>query len=259
VIGGRHREDYAGLEVAGTAPGAAIIGDATKELVLPVSYVFATRSFRLKGYSVMVGERPGLRAGGVWNQTCIACHNTLPQFENYWSAAHGPGAPPHQSVLVDRLLPAERQLPVAITDADRMGAGAARRDSFSWAGGRRGRRDARAAGPGGANQPRPVAGPAPDRDRGRLRGLPRRQPGARRTCGPPAQLPAAQRFPGGGTDHRGPNRAEWINRTCARCHQVLFTRYAYTWEGGLRQVTPGGSHINSGEGRDFCWAAAPGR
>src|SRR6185312_15383469 len=29
-------------------------------------------------------------------------------------------------------------------------------------------------------------------------------------------------------------RAEWINRTCARCHQVLFSRYPFTWEGGLR-------------------------
>src|SRR5205814_9252685 len=45
--------------------------------------------------------------------------------------------------------------------------------------------------------------------------------------------------------------AESINRACARCHQVLFTRYPYTWEGGLRRHEPGGSHITSGEARDF--------
>ena len=39
--------------------------------------------------------------------------------------------------------------------------------------------------------------------------------------------------------------------TCARCHQVLFSRYPYTWEGGRRTDQPGGSHITSGEGRDF--------
>ena len=75
VIGGRYREDFAGVEVG--AVGAA---DRRRraELVLPVSYVFETRQFRFKGYSVMVSERPGLRAGGVWNQTCIFCHNTVP-------------------------------------------------------------------------------------------------------------------------------------------------------------------------------------
>jgi predicted CXXCH cytochrome family protein len=42
-----------------------------------------------------------------------------------------------------------------------------------------------------------------------------------------------------------------INRVCARCHQVLFSKYPYTWEGGTRDKNPGGSHINSGEARDF--------
>ena len=53
-------------------------------------------------------------------------------------------------------------------------------------------------------------------------------------------------------------RAEWINRTCARCHTVLFSGYPYTWEGGQRRdPVPGGSAINSGEARDYllghCW------
>lgn len=47
-------------------------------------------------------------------------------------------------------------------------------------------------------------------------------------------------------------RAQWINRTCAKCHTVLFTRYPWTWEGGQRLAQhPGGSTTNSGEGRDF--------
>ncbi len=52
-----------------------------------------------------------------------------------------------------------------------------------------------------------------------------------------------------------PTRAEAINRTCARCHQVLFSRYPFTWEGGVRRGGPvadlGGSSITSGEARDF--------
>ena len=52
-------------------------------------------------------------------------------------------------------------------------------------------------------------------------------------------------------------RAQRINRTCARCHQVLFSQYPWTWEGTHRPSLsspggiPGGSTINSGEARDF--------
>ena len=62
-----------------------------RELLLPVSYVFETRSFRLKGYSVLVGERPGLRAGGVWSETCVFCHNTVPVLRRAVGRAGGPG------------------------------------------------------------------------------------------------------------------------------------------------------------------------
>jgi predicted CXXCH cytochrome family protein len=252
VIGGRHREDFAGLEVTGTSPGAPVIGDPTRELVLPVSFVFSTQSFRLKGYSVMVGERPGLRAGGVWNQTCIACHNTLPQFENYWSAAHGPGAPAHQSVLVDRLLPADRRLAVSITDPGRVVQ--AVQQEIRFLGGRVPEdADARellalAARTNRANlQARHLVeiGVGCEACHGGSREHVEHAD-RRPSFEPRSDFLSIQRASGS-----QPTRAEWINRTCARCHQVLFTRYAYTWEGGLRQVTPGGSHINSGEGRDF--------
>jgi predicted CXXCH cytochrome family protein len=53
-------------------------------------------------------------------------------------------------------------------------------------------------------------------------------------------------LPGGGA-----GTAPAVNRVCARCHQVLFSRYPFTWEGGRRDATAGGSHINSGEARDF--------
>jgi predicted CXXCH cytochrome family protein len=46
-------------------------------------------------------------------------------------------------------------------------------------------------------------------------------------------------------------RERAIDRACARCHQVLFSRYPFTWEGGARHGDPGGSHISSGEARDF--------
>lgn len=45
--------------------------------------------------------------------------------------------------------------------------------------------------------------------------------------------------------------AATINRTCVRCHTVLFSRYEHTWEGARRSYAPGGSNINSGEARDF--------
>jgi predicted CXXCH cytochrome family protein len=46
-----------------------------------------------------------------------------------------------------------------------------------------------------------------------------------------------------------------VNRTCAKCHTVLFSRYPYTWEGRTRRAAPGGSTTNSGEGRDFLLGA----
>src|SRR5262249_6231127 len=113
VIGGRYREDFAGLEV--TEPGGAVVGDPTPELILPGPFVFATQSFRLKGHSVMVTERDGLRAGGVWNKTCLFCHNMNPYFDSLLGAIGGTGA--YQGEVVDPLLPPERRLTYQVTDA----------------------------------------------------------------------------------------------------------------------------------------------
>src|SRR5205085_775084 len=38
---------------------------------------------------------------------------------------------------------------------------------------------------------------------------------------------------------RAITEAEWQNRACARCHQVLFSRYPRTWEGGVRRAPEG--------------------
>jgi predicted CXXCH cytochrome family protein len=266
VIGGRYREDFAGVEVARAAPDAPVIEShmsahvAGAELLLPVSYVFEGGSFRLKGYSVMVGERPGLRAGGVWNQTCVFCHNTTPYFDDTWGALHGPGAPAYQGEVVDRLLPPERRWTFEITD----GAAFARalEDEARVVGahvevagdGTPARREALALGMRAL--------------RTRLRpehfvelgvGCESCHGGSRAHVEDARVLPdfapkstfMRARPPAGWGEV---TRAEWINRACARCHQVLFSRYPFTWEGGERRggsSTSGGSSITSGEARDF--------
>jgi predicted CXXCH cytochrome family protein len=259
VIGGRVREDFAGVEVASAAPDAPPLAPqghgADAELLLPISYVFETASFRLKGYSVLVGERPGLRAGGVWNETCIFCHNTTPYFDSLWGTIHGPGAPAYQGEVVDRLLPRGRRWRLDAAPGGEAALGA--------------EVDAEVAAVGGSPGARP----------GDLRGTLahgigelRRHFAARHFVEVGIGCEACH---GGSREHvanprvhpdfapRAPflearpeepgevTRALLVNRTCARCHQVLFSRYPFTWEGGTRRRDPGGSSITSGEARDF--------
>jgi predicted CXXCH cytochrome family protein len=270
VIGGRYREDYAGVEVpleAGAGSGADAGGGAAggqpraapaAALVLPVSFMFETGTFRLKGYSVMVRERPGLRAGGVWNQTCVFCHNTNPYFDSTLGELFGAGAPGYQGEVVDHLLPAERRFTFAVTDQAALGE--ALRGELRFL---------------GAPPPEAAAGPNAPREllRASMRALRERltprhfvelgigcescHGGSREHVKNDHVLPDFQprspfleaRAPAGAAP---PTRAEWINRTCARCHQVLFSRYPFTWEGGLRRGSSmGGSAITSGEARDF--------
>ena len=58
-----------------------------------MTYVFECGASRYKGYSVMVKERPGLHVGGVWNQTCIFCHNTMPYFDALGARCTGQARP----------------------------------------------------------------------------------------------------------------------------------------------------------------------
>jgi predicted CXXCH cytochrome family protein len=251
VIGGHHREDFAGLEVASADPGAAVVGDPHAEQILPLSYVFQSGSFRLKGYSVMVTERPGLRAGGVWNQTCVLCHNTYPLFGSLWGTLHGPGAPTYQGEMVDRVLPPDRRWSWRVTDQAALTA--ALRSEIAELG----------DDPPPSDDPRASLAWAAHVLRDRLTpakfvevgiGCESCHGGSREHVAHNGILPSFQprsTFLAARPAQPNVAPAEWINRACARCHQVLFSRYPYTWEGGLRRHDPGGSHITSGEARDF--------
>jgi predicted CXXCH cytochrome family protein len=276
VIGGRYREDFAGVEVGAAARDAPVIEShmsghvAGAELLLPLSYVFETGSFRLKGYSVMVGERPGLRAGGVWNQTCVFCHNTTPYFDSTWGELHGPGAPPYQGEVVDRLLPLPRRWTFEITDAAAFAHALADETRLVSAGDASRGDDAadaattadvssetgrRAALARGIHELRTHLRPEHFVELGV--GCESCHGGSRAHALEPRVLPdfsprsafLRARPPAGWGDV---TRAEWINRACARCHQVLFSRYPFTWEGRQRRGGDGGgSSITSGEARDF--------
>jgi predicted CXXCH cytochrome family protein len=265
VIGGRYREDFAGVEVTAATRDAPVIEShmsgqvAGAELLLPLSWIFETSSFRLKGYSVMVGERPGLRAGGVWNQTCVFCHNTTPYFDSTWGEVHGPGAPAYQGEVVDRLLPRARRWTFEVTDAEAFGRALA--DETSRVGGAPAPDDV-------GSEPGRRAALAHDIHelRTHLRpesfvelgvGCESCHGGSRAHADDPRVLPdfaprspfLRARPPAGWGEV---TRAEWINRACARCHQVLFSRYPFTWEGGERRGgDAGGSSITSGEARDL--------
>jgi predicted CXXCH cytochrome family protein len=245
VIGGRYREDFAGVEVG--------VRDA-REMLLPVSYVFETNSFRLKGYSVLVGERPGLRAGGVWSETCVFCHNTVPYFDALWGELAGPGAPSYQGTVVDRLLPRERRWRYDVDgDAALIDAVSAEVAAVGGAPPRAGD-DRRAALGHGIRELRTRFGAQNFVEIGigceACHGGSREHvvdPRVHPDFAPRSPFLQARAESGGDI-----TRAEQVNRVCARCHQVLFSRYQYTWEGEKRRGGhPGGSSITSGEARDF--------
>lgn len=260
VIGGRYREDFAGVEVSPRlSPSPA---RRAAELLLPISYVFEDASFRVKGYSVLVGERPGLRAGGVWSATCVFCHNTVPYFDATWGALAGPGAPTYQGELVDRLLPADRRWRLAVSRDGEPALREAVRAELEVVAGAAPETDPD-AGPDlkttleqGIRVLRARFGPQHFSEVGI--GCEACHGGSREHVASPRRLPdflphsaflaATPESPAAGDV----SRAEAINRTCARCHQVLFSRYPFTWEGGRRRGgDPGGSSITSGEARDF--------
>jgi predicted CXXCH cytochrome family protein len=246
VIGGRTREDFTGVEERGG-----------EELVLPVSYVFATGLLRYKGYSVMVHERDGLRAGPSWRSSCIFCHNTIPEIDRLLGAIAGSPVSRYQSEQVDRWLPPERRAQVRVTDSKTFELAAASEA-------------ARLGGnlSGADGSPQAVARAALGVVRSNFDGdslvevgigCEACHGGAREHSQnpdiPPSFVPRASWLD---VALPMPTRANEINRVCARCHQVLFTRYPFTWEGGRRDHAPGGSHINSGEARDFLLGACSG-
>jgi predicted CXXCH cytochrome family protein len=241
VIGGHYREDFAGVEIGGP--------DSKNERILPVSYFLATNTWRYKGYSVMGPERPGLRAGGVWNKTCIFCHNTVPYFDDLLGALSDPKIGPYQGEVVDPLLPPTRRARFAVTDAAALARVVA--DELRVLG---------APAPAGAGTAELIKATRARFDASHLIelgiGCESCHGGSsehvKHNATRPSFAPRSPFLRVSVPPADGDVRAIAINRVCARCHQVLFTRYPWTWEGQRRAgPSPGGSNINSGEARDF--------
>jgi len=252
VIGNHYREDFAGVEVASTAD--RVERGISDEMILPITYYFQTQGYRPKGYSVMTHERPGLFAGGVWNQTCIFCHNTVPLLDPLLGALAGAAPPGYQGVIVDRLLPPARKFTYQVTNGAAFRTAVAAEEAFVGA------------------TPLNRAADSESAARSGIRALASRFQGQHLV----EEGIGCEACHGGGREHSvdprvrtsfaprsdvldvkpasgpAPSRALLINRTCARCHQVLFSRYPFTWEGGFRHGgAPGGSSGTSGEARDF--------
>ena len=250
VIGGRTREDYAGVAVTEAKSGAPTLGNDHDEEVMPVTYVFRTKSLRYKGYSVMVKERPLLHEGPTWNKTCIFCHNTVPYLDEVLGALSGSrGArSPYQGEVVDPLLPPDRRFAYTVTNDAEL-------ESIVRAEGSRLGRDITDAKPALAAGISAIRGDFNARSLVEVGiGCEACHNGSRAHAEQPtipssldAKSPAFAIGPVG----RAATHAETVNRVCARCHQVLFSGYPNTWEGGARHASPGGSNINSGEARDM--------
>jgi hypothetical protein len=244
IIGGRTREDFVGVDAAAGA----------EEVILPVSFVYATGSLRTKGYSVMVHERPGLSAGPVWSRACIFCHNTVPELDRLLGELSGPRAHAYQGELVDRWLAPERRTRLGVTDA---GAFAEVADAEVKRLGR--------PRLGFGDRPQAVARATLDVVRDAFRGNSLLEVGIgceachggakAHVLDPRVRPSLVPQAPWLDVSPHGAGAALAINRVCARCHQVLFSRYPFTWEGGRRDRDAGGSHINSGEARDFLLGA----
>jgi predicted CXXCH cytochrome family protein len=251
VIGNHYREDFAGVEVSSTDDRVA--RGSGNEQILPVTYYFESRGYRPKGYSVMTPERPGLFAGGVWNQTCIFCHNTVPGLDSLLGALAGPSPPGYQGVTVDHLLPPDRRFVYRVTREE--GFRAAVADEV----GLLGEKIAESGTPTSVARSGIHAMANHFRGENLVEegiGCEACHGGSREHAANPkvstSYGPVADFLSVEPADSSAPTRALLINRTCARCHQVLFSRYPFTWEGGLRHSgTPGGSSGTSGEARDL--------
>lgn len=256
VIGGHYREDFAGVEVTGVSADARIVGDPGDELVLPMSYLIFSSSFRYKGYSVMSRERPGLRAGPVWNRTCIFCHNTQPYFSTLLGTLPGARGSVYQGLTVDPLLPEAKRWKTTVTDGPALDRALAAEISHF----------------GGQPDPAQLVTQAVSSTRAGFDasdlvevgiGCEACHLGSKAHSLDPSHatslVPRSDFLSIDGVPRDEGRRAAEINHACARCHQVLFTHYPYTWEGGERASSPGGSHINSGEARDFMLGACSTR
>lgn len=243
VVGGHYREDFVGVDVArADAP----------EVVLPATYVFSTSSWRYKGYSVMVKERPAMSAKGEWANECIPCHNVMVQATMYYDELYGPSLPAYQGKLSDRVLPRARTWGVRALDDGKLARVLG--DEIRVLG-------AAPTTPDADVHARLAEAATVSNERMTGKhlvelgvGCEACHNGAKAHVADPTLRPtfAVQSDVVAVTPppHQG-SPAQAINHQCAKCHTVLFTHYPYTWEGGARTKNPGGSTTNSGEGRDF--------
>ena len=250
VIGGRYREDFVGVDVD---PESPLSPARQAERVLPVSYLVFNGEWRYKGYSVMVRERAALEPGVVWKTGCIFCHNTVPALsllldDLYGSRAHGYQG----SVSVE--LPDDKRPRYVVSDEASLKRTLAAeltylgepRDLANYALKRALTVSMDATRDAFDEQHLVELGIGCEACHGGAREHARNPGAARPTLALRSEFLRVT-TPSGAE----PSHAEDINRTCAKCHTVLFSRYPYTWEGRTRRHDPGGSSINSGEARDF--------
>jgi len=249
VIGGRYREDFVGEEVDPQHPEGEALDE---QRVLPLSFLKFDGTLRYKGYSVMVRERQALEAGLVWQRACVLCHNTSPSFVALYDELRGPGAPAYQGSASNEL-PPEKAFKYVIDDAEELRRELGQELKLLGAVGKL------------PDEPAHALDVAISNTRERFAeqalvelgvGCESCHGGGRRHAEAPERgnisFAVQSSFMHVETANGGvPTHAQDVNRSCARCHTVLFSQYPFTWEGGERREHPGGSTTNSGEARDF--------
>ena len=250
VIGGRYREDFVGVPVSPEHPlGAA---EEDEERVLPLSWLIGRGEPRYKGYSVMVPERRSLEAGLVWKRACIFCHNTTSGLSILYDDLYGKGAPSYQGSASNEL-PSDKAFRYEITDPPGLRAAL---------GAELGALGAQAPLPADAHEALAIAADVTMERFGEPNlvelgiGCEACHGGSREHVAEPERVKPSFALESdflAVTTPKGaaPTPAQDVNRTCAKCHTVLFSRYPFTWEGHTRRSEPGGSSTNSGEARDF--------
>jgi len=250
VIGGRYREDFVGAEVDPESPLATA---RDVERVLPVSYLIFNGEWRYKGYSVMVRERPSLEPGVVWKTSCIFCHNTTPTLSLLLDDVYGERAHGYQgSASVE--LPDDKRPRYVVRDESALKRALAAeltqlgkpRDLGDYGLKRALTVSIDATRDAFDEQHLVELGIGCEACHGGAREHTQNPGRVRPTLALRSEFLEATTASGA-----EPSHAQDVNRVCAKCHTVLFSRYPYTWEGRSRRPDPGGSTINSGEARDF--------
>ena len=237
--------------------GRAPIGE--RDRILPISLDARAEGLRYKGYSVMVKERPGLRARASVGADLhlLPQHRAVPRRDARRARWPGetravpgrgrrrprcPKDAPTRRLEVDAIQRRSR----AMRSLDENDGASSARDGATAAAIERATSSRRAR----ASSERHLVevgigceschvGCAASTCT--IRAKRRRSSRARRSCG---QSTPARRA--------GRSRSTAPARAAIRCSS---RGYPFTWEGGMRANAPGGSHINSGEARDLLLGA----